>query len=66
MTPLELILIAIIWVFVGCFICHKRNWYQHKFNSKENEDVMFTIALAPIALLISLFKEFILDSWNNK
>ncbi len=69
MTPLEIILLAIVWIFVGCFICHKRKWYKTKFSSYDSppaELVCFaTIAFVPVTLCIALFKEFIFDDWNN-
>lgn len=57
------------WLFLGGFICHKRKWYSNKRTSYDSGDqylcVVFTFLCSPIALLISLFKEMILDDWNN-
>jgi len=69
MTPLELVLFLIVWVFVGSFICHKRNWYRtNNVYSDTPQELMVicTICISPVALVIALFKEFILDEWNNK
>lgn len=66
MTTLEIILIIIVWVFVGCFICTKRNWYK---NEGVNDFVIFcigSIVLAPIALIIAIFKQFIIAKWYNE
>lgn len=65
MTPLEIILFLIIWVFIGSFICHKRKWYRNQDDFSEEVMITFTIMLSPIALIIALFREFILDDWNN-
>ncbi len=68
MTHLEIILIGIVWVFIGIFICHKRNWYKHYDAYDERKEVMilFTIICSPMALIVALFREFLLDDWNNK
>jgi len=69
MTPLEIVLLILLWIFVGAFICHKRNWYKHRANNyddKEDAFIFCTFVFAPIALIIALFREFILDDWNNK
>lgn len=64
MTPLEITLIIILWLITGCFISYKRKWYTPSDDIELN--VTFTILFAPIALVIALFKEFILDDWNNQ
>ena len=66
MTTLEIVLIAILWIFVGAFISHKRNWYEHLYSDEPALNICFNLLAAPIALIIALFKEFILDSWNNE
>jgi hypothetical protein len=67
MTPLEIIFLIIIWVFVGSFICYKRNWYKawESYDTSANLICLVTIVLAPATLLIAIFRELILDNWNN-
>lgn len=69
MTPLEGFLLLLVWIFVGCFICQKRNWYRHRATyadpSKETCS-FFTILLSPIALIIAFFREFIIGDWKNE
>lgn len=68
MTALEIIFMMIIWVFVGSFICFKRDWYKpwNTYDTSSSLYCTFTIVFAPIALLIAIFREMILDDWNNK
>jgi hypothetical protein len=67
MTTLEIIFLIIIWIFVGSFICYKRNWYKawESYDTSANFICIVTIVLTPASLLIALFREFVLDKWNN-
>lgn len=68
MTSLEVVFLIIIWVIVGCFISYKRKWYPEQELIIEDRRVFFILAnivFAPLCLAIALFKEFILDDWNN-
>ncbi len=62
MTILEEFLIAFIWIIIGCFICYKRKW-------NINDDPYFSctmmIILAPLFLIITFFKVYIIDEWKN-
>lgn len=67
MTPLEIIMLAIIWIAVGIYICYKRDWYPSKgYDDFEPETtcIVMTI-LAPINLAIVLFRLFFMEKWNN-
>ena len=67
MTGLEIVFMFIIWIFVGSFICYKRNWYKDyaDYENPSSFYCAFTILFAPVALLIAIFREMVLDSWNN-
>lgn len=69
MGTLVIILIVIIWVFVGAFINHKRDWYRKYKNHVDSDlrenKIAFSFMFAPIALIIAIVKEMILDDWNN-
>ena len=57
---------AFIWVVVGLWINHKRNWYKHEIDKDtRQESCGFNLILAPIALIIVFFKEFLINPWNN-
>jgi hypothetical protein len=66
MTPLETILFFTIWIFVGCFICVKRNWYKNVVIDARELFCIICIVFAPISLIIAIFRELIIDEWNNK
>ena len=54
-----------IWVVVGLWINYKRNWYRSKDKYTREESCGFNLILAPIALIIVFFKEFLIKPWNN-
>jgi hypothetical protein len=57
---------AFIWVVVGLWINHKRNWYKHEIDKDTREiSCAFNIILAPIALIIVFLKVFLINPWNN-
>lgn len=63
MTTLEIVLIGVLWVFVGIFISYKRDWYKYE---EENEITVFTnILLAPGVLAVSFIRVYCIDKWNN-
>ncbi len=69
MTALEIVFLGIIWLFVGLFICYKRNWY--KDTSEINDEIpiqiicLVNIILTPLSLFIAFIREMIIDEWNN-
>lgn len=67
LTHLEIILLGILWIIVGCWICYKRNWYQY-YSSLDDQVVncSFGILFAPANLVIVFFKIFILNGWPDK
>jgi len=68
MTGLEIILLAIIWLSVGCYICFKRDWYPQKsiINDAPAEvSCAMAIIFAPVNLAIVLFKLFFIYKWTN-
>lgn len=64
MTVLEIILIIILWVITGLFICNKRDWYV-----EQGADQMFTCAMAtifaPINLIVTFFKIYLINKWED-
>lgn len=70
MTKLEIILTISTWIFVGCFICVKRNWFKHVtvgYNTFDKDMCnILTILFAPISLIVTIIKVYILDDWNNE
>ncbi len=60
---LNIILIAILWIIVGVWICWKRDWY---WDWEMNHVLcIIVIILAPINLLLTIFSEYILEKWRN-
>lgn len=60
---LNIILIAILWIIVGVWICWKRDWYWDWEMSQLL--CVIVIILAPINLLLTIFSEYILEKWKN-
>ena len=58
-----------IWVVVGFWINHKREWYRgYNFQDGENDrkfHCAMNVIWSPIALIIAFFKEFLIKPWNN-
>lgn len=68
MTLLEIILLGILWIAVGCYICFKRDWYPQKNTMDDAPAELIctcAIAFAPINLVIVLFKLFFIYKWTN-
>lgn len=71
MTILETILIASLWIIVGVWICHKRDWYKgdrfKEFNPGDERiyRCIMCIIVSPISLLTALFTEFVIRDWHN-
>lgn len=63
-----LILSLILYLFIGLFICNKRNWYKSYDNindSPPSEIIFIAISLMPINFIMVFYKEFILREWDN-
>jgi hypothetical protein len=58
------ILIAILWIITGTWICYKRNWYRSEGRDDEIGCAIAIVA-APINLLVVFFRVFIISSWDN-
>lgn len=57
MTPLELILMLIIWIAYGTFNAYQHNWYKDIEDPRDSAAfVIANICFAPIALGIRLFR----------
>jgi hypothetical protein len=64
MTTLEIILIIIVWINLGLFICKKRNWYKN-----EDDDAvthcLFGVTFAPLNLILTIVKYYLIKDWEN-
>lgn len=64
MTTLEIILIIIVWINLGLFICKKRNWY-----TGQGDDTYFScifgVIFAPINLIVTIVKVYLIKDWEN-
>ena len=58
------ILVAILWLIVGVWICFKRDWY-YMWDFPILACIL-SIVLAPINLFATIFSEYVVDKWNNK
>ena len=65
MEMIVFIMSIFIWVVVGLWINHKREWYRSEDKDTREASCFFNIILAPIALIIVFFKEFLINPWNN-
>ena len=70
-TYLEIILLALLWIFLGCWICYKRNWYKEGFsgysNSGETElRCVGAVLLMPFNLIWNFIVMFIYQDWKNE
>jgi hypothetical protein len=60
------IMTIFIWIVIGLWINHKRNWYKFIIDSDDRKAVCsLVIIFAPISLIIVFFKEFLINPWNN-
>lgn len=67
MTTLELILSILLYISLGMWICHKRNWYNKSCDGLDDSLFLngFAIAFMPINLIIVLIRELILREWDS-
>lgn len=77
MTNLEIILTISIWIIVGFWISHKRDWYKgSRYTSAEfmpnptESDrilrIIMGILASPISLLVAFIIEFVIRDWENE
>lgn len=67
LTPLEITLIALIWLITGLFIASKRNWY-YKVSSTTDERIfnnVIAVLFAPINFIITLIKIYFINDWKE-
>lgn len=64
MTILEVILIIVLWIITGLFICSKRDWYISQ-GSDQMFICFFATLLAPINLIVTFFKIYLINDWDN-
>lgn len=66
MTTLEIVLIILLWLILGIFICHKANWFEHFGNGCEPEvpACILAVAFAPLVFLVDFIKRFFIQKWH--
>jgi hypothetical protein len=64
-----IIMTIFIWIVVGLWINHKREWYRgYNFEGFEDErrfHCVMNVIFSPISLIIAFLKEFLINPWNN-
>ena len=64
-----IIMTIFIWVVVGLWINHKREWYRgYNFEGGEVDRKLhcaINIILSPLSLFLAFFREFLINPWNN-
>ena len=62
MTTLEIVLIIIIWVIVGCFLAHKQDQIS---DTKLNPEIWVPYMMfAPIVLIGAIVRQLIIEEWR--
>lgn len=60
-----LVLITILlWAILGCFICHKANWYDNEDSVGAVAGCIFTILLAPAVFAWDVFNRTFIQPWD--
>lgn len=67
MTTLEIILIIILWLALGFFICHKARWFtdESKYTDDGIMESTFVIFFAPIAFVYNVINLVFVKPWIN-
>jgi hypothetical protein len=60
---ITIILIAILWLIIGVWICWKRDWYIRM--DSHVAFCIFAVILAPISLLLAIINQVILAKWED-
>lgn len=62
-----ILLISIIWLFIGLWICFKRDWYSKgKYEYPEPTFIcIFSVIVMPLNLIIVFIIEFCNRKWDN-
>ena len=58
-----IILLSILYIIIGLWICFKRDWYKHYID--QGGVCTAAVIFMPINLLIVFFKEFLINKWNS-
>ncbi len=59
------ILISIIWILLGLWICEKREWYKHIEKDFQSTACCIAIVFSPLNLIFVLIREFVVHKWDN-
>jgi hypothetical protein len=68
MTQLEIILIILLWIILGVFICHKAHWFRHPdfWDVRDKDWVCFIVILfSPLSFAWDIFKRVFLQEWHK-
>lgn len=65
MTTLEFILTIILWLFVGIWICSKREWYGSDGDDDFVIRNIFAIIIAPLNFLWTFIDIYVISKWDN-
>lgn len=66
MTALDIVLIGLLWILLGLFICSKANWYEYR-NRENGEDILsciMTIIFSPTVFLADFINRFFIQKWH--
>jgi hypothetical protein len=66
LTILDMVLIGIIWIILGCWIGYKREWYGYAMSDEQSMRVIGGIIFAPINLIVVIFRIMIMEKWDNQ
>lgn len=66
MQPWIIILIITLYLFIGLWICAKRDWYDNYTDGFDIAATIFGTLLMPLNLMIVFIKEFCVREWDNQ
>ena len=60
------ILITLLWLILGCFICYKANWFNaYRDNVDSNlNGCIFTIIFSPLVFIWDIFNRIFIQKWH--
>lgn len=66
MTNLEAILLTLLWIVLGLFMCYKANWFE-EYRDDANEHIALCILLViicPVSFIWNFINRFFIEKWN--
>jgi len=66
MITLNVVLIMLLWLILGLFICHKANWFKHFGNGYDPEPAacIFAVLCAPVVFIVNFINRFFIQKWH--